>query len=314
MDMLRSLFAPGKAGLLYSVDHAAFLAGLPARDVMHSADLMAQTIISSQRVYGQDLVLIHSDSLVMVEALGGVVEYRDNGPPVLVRRPRMPDLHPLDPSCHGRIPLIIDAALEVDRRLRESGCVVTVSVTGPFSLSAALLGEVEFLTRLGRDREVEYELLGLAAESSLCFIRAVEEAGLSVMVAEPLVSLISPVLFEELVAPSLSKLVTGRDALIHICGRADHLLPVLAQTGGIYFSLDRVDIETAVSVLSPSHRLMGGISPSLLRTGPIDRIRDSTRDLRRGFSSAQLMICSGCDLAWDCPPSHGRAMVEIATV
>jgi len=308
---IRHLFRPGRAGLLYSIDHAAYLASVSSREALQSSSVMSRVLVSSANQYQQDLVLVHSDAFVEIQAAGGKLAFAEIGPPTLRTRPKLNSLKALDPYRDGRLPLMLEAADMVRNQL-PADQVVVVSVKGPFTFAAALVGESDFLANVTKPGSREWELLDLARESSRRMMRAVREIGAFPMLAEPLASLVSVEVFLEMVEPSIRFLTGGEETIVHMCGNTDHLFPVLAPMSGIFHSLEITDILKALTFLSSSAFLIGGMGSAFVRHSSEAAIRESARRILESTPVDRFLLCSGCDLVWDSPVSKGRALVEAA--
>ncbi|MBN1425261.1 hypothetical protein JXA88_11965 [Candidatus Fermentibacteria bacterium] len=305
MDDLRKI--PRPVALLFSVDHAAWIAGVPASHAFHSPTRMASVVLYAHAVYGHDLVVVHSDAFILLEALGGECAYSDAGPPVLIRRPPAESERPIDPERDGRIPLLLEAASLVRRHLSGMSAVA-VSITGPLTLAAGVVGEAGFLASLGSMTAQYRTVLACAEETVANIARAARREGMLVMLAEPLAGMLSPSLFEAEAAPTLRRILADAEAIVHICGDCSHLLPLLPAVGASAFSLDDVDIGAASRTLLDTTMLMGGVTPFAIREGPPERVRVLAREACATGSG--LVPCSGCDLVWDTPRENARAFVQ----
>lgn len=295
-------------GLLFSADHAAWIARIPGSLAFHNPERMASAFLCAHALYDHGLVVIHSDAFIGVEALGGSCRFPEAGPPILVQRPRALPRRSLDPQRDGRIPLLLDAAAIVRRHLA-SRAVVAVSVTGPFTLAAGLEGEARFLESVGTPTSRNRDALACAQESTVNLVRAARREGLIVMLAEPLAAAVSPALFEAVAAPALRHVLAEGDAIVHICGDCAHLLRLLPALGAPVVSLDDVDLTSASRVLPQETVLLAGLSPATIREGPPERVRIAAREAG-ARAAANVRPCSGCDLVWDTPPSHAQAFVR----
>jgi uroporphyrinogen decarboxylase len=269
---------------------------------------MARSILHARSLYDHDLVIVHSDALLGLEALGGRMAFPEHGPPMLVSRPVSPPPRPLDPWRDGRMPLLLEAACRV-RRGVSAETAVAVSLTGPFTLAAAVGGESSFLALLPRLGARERDLMDCAVESTIRAVNAARGEGLGVMVAEPLVSLLGPSVFVDLIVPSLRRVLAGPDAIVHICGDSSHLLPHLSSLTAGAFSLDQVDLVEASRVVRGHAVVMGGLAPEMVRTGTPECIQRAAADLLWRVGDC-FIPCTGCDLVWDTPVANVQAFMR----
>lgn len=306
-NCVSTLFSPRKGGLLYSLDHAAFVTGRSSADVLTSANAMYAASVETALYYESDLLVVHSDPFLSIEAVGAKVEFPDKGPPILKTRPSVDAVNTTDIIHRGRFPLLMDVMKEVVRRFDGSDRVVSVSVTGPFTLAGCLLGEAEFLTRLksGNDMVIQH-VLSLATGIVMCFIDALIRTGSSVMVAEPLASLVRQDTFRNLVIPPLIRMRDMGDVFFHFCGETSHLIDAFLLLGPVSISLDIADLEPAVARTGNRIRYMGGLDSMLIFQGPERLITERISGLKVHFDPENLFICTGCDLIWNSPPRNGR--------
>lgn len=306
MKPMRDIAHDRGVALLFGVDHARMVAGMVGPDAFCNPASMAHAFVVAHGTYCHDLVIVHSDAFVCVEAAGGRVTLPDRGPPILVARPPIPE-RPLDPWRDGRLPVLMEAACLVRRRL-EGRAETAVSLTGPFTLAAAVQGEAAALRAVPFTSSASQALMTWAEESVSRAVRAAADEGLGVMVAEPLAALLSPCAFAQVVAESLRRILACGGDIVHICGDSSHLLPILPSLGGGAFSLDRVDLTKASHALQGRAVLMGGPSSELVRAGPLARVSDAARECAK--VEPAIIPCNGCDLAWDTPVAHGQAFVR----
>jgi len=311
-NQLSTVFTAGKGGLLYSLDHAAYVTGRSSVDVFTVADAMYGASVETAEHYGNDLVIVHSDPFLCAEAIGAMIEYPDAGPPMLKARPVIDSIDESACIHHGRIPLLLEVVDRIVRHFQNEDRVISTSVTGPFSLAGCIMGESEFLARIpnAHDELITY-VLSLATRVVLYFIEAIIRTGSSVMVAEPLASLVHQDTFRCRVIPALVRIREMGDVYFHFCGRIMHLVDAFMTLSPAYISLDEADLRSVFTRSEEDIRYIGGLDSLMIFQGFEGPIRERIYGLRQNYGAERLLVCSGCDLIWNTPPSHGKLVMNI---
>lgn len=140
--------------------HAAVLAGVALGDYLRDGGLLARCQIGALQRYGHDIVFAFMDLCVETEAVGSVLQYRENQYPDVASYVLSPagDVSALavpDPAVVGRMPELLRAAgilrRELDDKVLVAGCVA-----GPMTLATQLLG-IETALYLAADDPARFE-------------------------------------------------------------------------------------------------------------------------------------------------------------
>lgn len=295
-----------RVAVLAGVGYVSGATGLSWSELMGGARTLARAFSEAFRASVPDLLVLHLHALVGVEAAGGVVAYGPGGPLLVERPPRVPS-RPLDPWADGRLPLLLEAASLV-RASADAPREVGVSLTGPVSLAAGVAGEVAFLRSLG-EGHVPWETLHWAQESVATEIRAARAEGLAVMVAEPLMGLVSLPVARTL-APVLAPTLALGVQVLHICGPSLHLLPLLGRFLVPFLSLEGPALWE-VCARDEGPRPMGGIDPLLVRRGPPSELWAEVGEVVERLGPRGV-VAPSCELVPQTPVAHVRALVEAA--
>ena len=194
--------------------------------------------------------------------------------------------------------------------------------SSPFTAAACLRGTDQFARDLRRDagfaRAVLERCSGIVEE----FAGAVAEAGGVPMLVDPVASgsVISRAMFETFALPTntraLAKIKSlGMPPVLHICGRTEAIIDLMADTGAALLSVDVIDLATARTKIRDRVALMGNVRPTeTLLEGTPDAVRAEARrclavcaDSPRGF-----VLASGCEVPLDAPPANVAALIEVA--
>lgn len=128
--------------------------------------------------------------------------------------------------------------------------------------------------------------------------------------------MLSPRMFRELVVPYYRRCYEAFPGTrgLHMCGRIDHLLPILAEDLQIT-RLDGFGFPTSPELLAEhlgGRALMsGGLNPLLLLNGPVDAIRQETRRYINAFAECGgYLLQDGNNVAPGTPLAHLAAVVQ----
>jgi uroporphyrinogen-III decarboxylase len=176
----RPLFLP----IVFS--HAARIENLSLRAFLTNPTKISNSLRQIRAHLRSDGITCYFDPFLEAEALGGTLQWEGEGQPPLLRWPRqaaqgeLPDglCSPEEAAKSGRV----GVAVEVIRRLKpvvRDDCLLTVSITGPFTL-AALLTQTERRDEL-RPQDILPDAIELAAAAISPIAKAFVEAGANVV-------------------------------------------------------------------------------------------------------------------------------------
>ena len=169
-------------------------------------------LLGAIELYGLKACIVGVDIYnVEAEALGCAVEEPEGANAPCISYPMcsapgdLPELS-LDPGKDGRLPMILETASRLKGVF--PGCDVRVPICGPFSLAGHLLGIERLLYEaLGNESKIGGTLLCLA-DVLIRYVRAACDRRLGVTLFESTAAppLLSPGLFQSLVAPALRRI------------------------------------------------------------------------------------------------------------
>jgi uroporphyrinogen decarboxylase len=289
----RPLFCPA----IY--EHVAKLVGRSPSEVSRSGELLELAVLAEYETYRPDMLTVGIDIYnIEAEALGSEVTFSEAVNAVPIIRDRI--LSSLDdfgrlcmvkPASSARMPLVLAAAKAVNDKVGGE-VFVRGAVSAPHSMAVELIGIEKLLFGMLEQPDKVSELLSFLTEVSVSYGKAFIDRGLEVCVFDSYAAppLVSPRLFEAVILPHVSRLITelkacgaefveyvigGRTELIaeHLFGTgADILLCDFAADVNIFLELAK---ETGVLVRR-------NISPILIEQGPdeeLDRQIDGVRRL-----------------------------------
>lgn len=288
--------APFAVFPMVGADHCARLIGLPFQRVATDGTALARALEHGYRAYGYDMVLVFSDPYVEAQALGCPVRL-DSHPTLM--GPRSGD------SLDRTGEIVLAAAL-----LRDGVDVpVFVSIKGPFSLAAFLVGIEEFLRLLITDLPAADRFVAEALRFQLSYLERIAAVGAHVLIGDPVASasVVSPGVFCGVALEPLRRMVEAARAKgclvgVHICG----------DTGPIMGPLDdlAVDFLSIEDIARPTRTLkMGGVATHTIFMGDPRAIE---QEIRVAASQPRLIFSTACDVPAETDPESIRTMVTSA--
>jgi uroporphyrinogen decarboxylase len=183
---------------------------------------------------------------------------------------------------------------------------VFAGVIGPYSLAGRLLDVSEIMVLCYDEPDMVHTVLQKATTFLIDYIRAYREAGADgVMVAEPLVGLLSPALMNEFSAPYMKQIVDAVQddsfaVIYHNCGNAVPRLidGILFCGASAYHFGNAVDMKEMLEKMPADVPVMGNIDPvgDFTVGTPESMAARTTALLQRCAVHPNFVISSGCDI------------------
>ena len=223
--------------------HAAWLRGVPQRELHTNAATLAQTVVEASRQLGLDGVYLSSDNWIVHEALGGKVAFPEDDEPWGVHGPlvrqwsNLASLRPADPQRDGRMPMMLEAARRAVELVNDDLYVEANIDGGPFQLALMLRGSQQGYIDVIEEPEKFRDLMEFALQVSIAYGRAMARTGVdAIQFGESSASLVGPEVFRSLILPYDQRLIAAIQrenvkAVLHVCGNATHLLDSLGRSG-----------------------------------------------------------------------------------
>ena len=194
---------------------------------------------------------------------------------------------------------------------------------GPFTMAAQMLGVEDFMVEMFDSDEEDIEkIIRFAEEIVVAYLEDLIDNGLDlVTIPEPVASgdLIRPADFEKYVLPAdirVKERLAGRcpSNLIHVCGRTDKLVSIVAEGGMGVFSVDSIDMVKAQQDSAKRCALFGNLNPAhILVAKTADEVYEISRALCEQMKPyGGFILAPGCDLAPNIPLENLQAMARAA--
>lgn len=281
---------------------------------------MAKLGSAAHKMAGLESVNVPFCLTVEIEALGCQVSLHEKGeklkwPSVVSSPVKEPaDLEiPEDFSERGRVPVVLEAIRLLKKEIEEEASVVSY-VVGPFTMAGYLVGHDKLLMMTLTDPGKARAFIEMASKAAAHFGALLKEAGADIItVQEPSAccDVISPGMFDDLVKPSLRKLMAQLTPprILHICGTVSPILKSMAECGVEALSIDeRVDVAEAKKTIGPKPTMVGNIAPmSVLFKGTPDDVK---RAVVKAMEAGIDLVAPGCDLWPYTPAENVKVMVE----
>jgi uroporphyrinogen decarboxylase len=197
-------------------------------------------------------------------------------------------------------------------------------VTGPFTLSALMMGAVSAATAVLDDPENLRTLCDFSARVIRQYARHLVAAGAQcICILEPSAVFLSPALFRDFSVAFINNLIKecedyGVATIYHICGNTRHLINEMAQSGVTGISLDSpeagIRLEEVMPLVPPETIVIGNISPThVMLYGTSDDVRREVQKVLEATKRYKNFVLStGCDLPFETSDENIGAFMQTA--
>jgi uroporphyrinogen decarboxylase len=303
---LVSAFAGGPAMLLNNMS---------TKDTLHDHELLYKAMTYTVSEMGLDTLCLFADVSLEAEACGCQVQFDDINIPVVTGHPvtTADDLSKLripNPYTDGRMPVFIQTMRLMKRNF---SMLKIAEVIGPFTLSTHLAGEEIYVDTVKNPQKVK-EILSYCEKVILRYSQALVDAGADIiLVAEPTCSQLSTKSYKEFSLSSTRTIISSlrSQCILHICGKAGHLIEAMCQSGAEAISVDDVDIASVIDKVPSRITVIGNISPLKFINQSKEEIRNETLTLLDVIRCRkEFLVAPGCDLAPQTPLENIQSFVN----
>ncbi|MGP8071318.1 MAG: uroporphyrinogen decarboxylase family protein [Candidatus Bathyarchaeia archaeon] len=290
------------------------IGGLTAQQCLHDPRLHAELVRNNLQQFEPDAVISLMDLTVEAESYGVNPLFSDYDPPEI--RTYLP-LDNVTASLHqthtDRMSLMVEAAKQISQQVKD--VPTGFFVTGPFTLAGQILGVQQLLLGLLRSEAVISKLIADCTETVVGYAKRLGDAGVDFLVmADMSSSLISPRHFEQFAKTPLSLVVeaVSTDIILHICGRVNHLLKQMGETGVAAISIDQtILLSDAVKAVPSDVLVFGNYSPTNLSVEKPETIRTNVTQMLTSVGGAEnLVASSGCNLPSSTPADSIKTFIQ----
>ena len=308
----------------YLPEYRAIRADTDFLTLCKTPDLAVEVSLQPYRIIGVDAVIMFSDILIPVEAMGQEVRLTEQKGPELpdpirsrsqIDRLAVPD--PLEETGF---------VMEIIRILRKEldGAVPLIGFAGaPWTLAAYMIegGGSRNYAQVKRMMFAEpadfHALLDKIADTVILYLNAQIEAGAQIVqLFDSWAGELSPADYEEFALPYQQKIFSsidrGRAPAIMFINGCGNFLETMATCGADVLSIDwRVDLAQARARIGDRLSLQGNLDPCVLLSTP-EIITQKARDLIKKGGGRRHILNLGHGILPMTPVENARAFVDAA--
>ncbi len=285
------------------------------------AEAMARLAMAAHTVLGFDAVRVPFCQTIEAEALGCHIKPGGSeGIPGILHPPTPYGLDdrpefPEDFLERGRIPELIQAVKIIKTEMGDKVPIIG-GIIGPFTIAGSLLDIVPTLKATFKTPEKLRPFLEIGEQAGTTLANALIEAGADIIACEDMTA--SP----ELIAPQTYKDYEVKyqtrqfeaiavPKILHICGRIEHIIHWMAETGADVLSLEpKVDLNNARAKCNRDTIFMGGVDTvTTLLMNDADEVRQACE---KAMAEGIQILAPGCAVAPGTPTDNLRSMVKTA--
>lgn len=279
--------------------------------------------INAMEKVGHDALTACADALYVPEAFGCKIRFATTGPiadPLSIEIHKPEDIDKIripDPRKDGRLPVIHETVHGLNTFGRGEVPVLGL-FEGAFTTTCRLFEPDLILRMIYKNRLLLETLLDRINDFLLSFGQALIESGANgIFLPDPTASstMISPLMFKQLVLPRLKRLIGNLDVpcILHICGNTSPILKLMEETGAAVLSLDQcMGLSESRSVV-PRAVLGGNVDPiESLLLGTPEKVAQDTLHCLHTAGTSRFILMSGCGVPAKTPVENLKSMIETA--
>ncbi|HUT67268.1 MAG TPA: uroporphyrinogen decarboxylase family protein [Dehalococcoidales bacterium] len=285
---------------------AVLLTHSTIKDALKDPRLLYKAMTYTVEEMGLDTLCLFVDMSLEAEACGCQTKFDDYNAPVVMSHPvkTIDDLAELkvpDPHLNGRMPVF----LETMRLMKRNFSMLKIGeVIGPFTLAAHLAGTDIYLDTRKNPQKIR-AILEYCEKVIIRYAQALIKSGADmIIIAEPTGSQISASAYEDFSLTCTRKIIRSlaRPCILHVCGKAGHIIEKMCQSGAVALSIDDVDIAQVIKSVPHSIVVIGNISPQKFSKSSPEEIEGETIKLLETVKTRkEFLVAPGCDLAPQTP-------------
>jgi uroporphyrinogen decarboxylase len=308
----------------YLPEYRAVRRGVDFLTLCKTPELAIEVSLQPYRILGVDAVIIFSDILIPVEAMGQQVHLTEQGGPQLLApiRTREQIDRLVIPDPIEKMPFVMEIIRTLRREL--DGSVPVIGFAGaPWTLAAYMIegGSSRNYAQIKRMMYSEpallERLLDKIADTIILYLNAQIEAGAQlVQLFDSWAGELAPQDYERFALPYEQKILEAIDRtaapsilFINGCGS---FLEKMATSGADVLSIDwRVSIEDARARVGNQITLQGNLDPCVLLSTP-EIVTHKTRQLIKAGAGRRHILNLGHGILPTTPVENARAFVDAA--
>ena len=270
------------------------------------ARLMAQSAITSARLFNMDGVVIPYDMATVAEAMGRGISLYENADGVIY--PTVPNKWktldeidiPKDYMSRGRLPMI-DEAFKIIKE-EAPDLAVGAWVLGPFTLAGQIMELDILLKGLKKNKDATAAFLDQVTQITVDMVKHYQELDVDFISVRDMGSgtdLLSPRMWKTLVGPNLKKVfdaITCVPSVNHICGSTDMIIEMMHECGADALSVDQKNnVVTTREKLGNDVLLFGNFDPYNTLT-QLEDVKEVEAVIKQCIDNGLDAVWPGCDI------------------
>lgn len=270
------------------------------------ARLLAESAITSARLFGLDAVVIPYDMAVVAEAMGRGISLYDGADGILY--PTVPNKWktldeidiPANYMSQGRLPMI-DEAFKIIKE-EAPDLAVGAWVLGPFTLAGQIMELDILLKGLKKQKDQIAVFLDQVTQVTVDMVKHYQTLDVDFISVRDMGSgtdLLSPRMWKTLVGPNLKKVfdaITCCPSVNHICGSTDMIIEMMHECGADALSVDQKnDVVLTREKLGNDVLLFGNFDPYNTLT-QLEDVLEVEKIIKGCIDKGVDSVWPGCDI------------------
>lgn len=284
------------------------------------ARLLAESAITSARIFNLDGVVIPYDMAAVAEAMGRGISLYDGAegviyPTVPNKWKTLDDIDiPKDYMTRGRLPMI-DEAFKIIKK-EAPDLAVGAWVLGPLTLAGQIMELDILLKGLKKNKEKTEAFLDQVTQITVDMVKHYQTLDVDFISVRDMGSgtdLLSPRMWKTLVGPNLKKVfdaITCVPSVNHICGSTDMIIEMMHECGADALSVDQKNnvVETRKK-LGNDVLLFGNFDPYKTLT-QLEDVAEVEAVIKQCIDNGLDAVWPGCDIWPDVKKENMEAYVR----
>ncbi|MBO4884926.1 MAG: hypothetical protein J5602_06405, partial [Clostridia bacterium] len=295
-------------------------AGMTVETYCKDYSKMAEAAAVAARDMKLDFIQIASDLLREAEGYGTTINWFADKLPS-AKKYALDDISEVE-GLHTlktrEIPRLYDLVEAAKSALSDPDVDPMVLAVGPMTVAGNIRGVQDFLVDMFDEPELCGQLLEIVTGTTLDFIDCLAEAGVKyAYVADPVASLVSPTVYEEMLWPLHKKIFArmaerGIAGRLHMCGNTTGILPYSSVCGAKIVDVDHmVDFSKALDIAGGNCILNGNIDPVAdVYTCEASHTKEAILAVAEKAAGRRAMFMPGCELPTDTATANILAIHE----
>lgn len=267
--------------------------------------LMAESAITSARLFNMDAVVIPYDMAVVAEAMGRGISLYDGADGIIY--PTVPNKWktldeidiPKDYMSRGRLPMV-DEAFKIIKE-QAPDLAVGAWVLGPFTLAGQIMELDILLKGLKKQKDQIAAFLDEVTQVTIDMVKHYQTLDVDFISVRDMGSgtdLLSPRMWKTLVGPNLKKVFDAitLPSVNHICGSTDMIIEMMHECGADALSVDQKnDVVATREKLGNDVLLFGNFDPYNTLT-QIEDAAEVEAVIKQCIDNGIDAVWPGCDI------------------